>query len=102
MRKTVGRVVLAAVAVGLLGAAGGTAIATPGARQAVIVQGPNAAAAVRSFGGKPNLSLDLIGGVGATVPTSAIAHLQAQGLVVSQDATARVASDMYGGAPPGI
>lgn len=104
MRRTVGRVVLAAVAVGLLGAAGGTPIAKngPGGQQAVIVQGQNAAAAVRAVGGKPGLTLDLIGGVGATVPTAAIVRLEAQGLRVSQDATARVASDSYSKASTAI
>jgi serine protease AprX len=100
MRRTVGRVLLAAIAVGLLGAAGGTPIASNGAggQQAVIIQGPNAAAAVRAAGGTPSLTLDLIGGVSATVPTAAIVHLEAQGLLVSPDAKARVASDTYGGA----
>jgi serine protease AprX len=100
MRRTVGRVLLAIVAVGLVGA-GGTPIARSGStgRQSVIVQGRNAASAVRALGGTPTLALDLIGGVGATVPTSAIAHLEAQGLIVSPDPRAHVVSDSYGLGP---
>jgi serine protease AprX len=101
MRRTVGRVVLAVVAVGLLGAAGGAPIAkTSGGQQSVIVQGPNAAGAVRAAGGTPTLALDLIGAVGATVPTSAIAHLEAKGMVVTPNAKAHVVSDGFGGPAP--
>jgi serine protease AprX len=102
MRRTVGRVLLAVVAVGLLGAAGGTPIAKKGAsgQESVIVQGRNAAAAVRDAGGTTTLALDLIGGVGATVPTTAIASLEAQGLIVSPDAKGHVVSDGFGGPAP--
>src|ERR1700737_797408 len=93
------RVLAVAVGVVLLGSA--TAAQAGSSRstgsQAVIVQGVNAAAAVRATGGTTSLALDLIGGVAASVPTSAIGQLQAQGLIVSPDRTARVASGDFSG-----
>jgi serine protease AprX len=97
MRNKVQRVIIAVIGVGLLTSASASRISPAGSNRprAVIVQGADAAAAVRSVGGKPTLALDLIGGVGATVPGREIARLQEQGFMVSPDATARVASDSY-------
>jgi serine protease AprX len=61
----------------------------------VIVLGSGAAADVASVGGKVSLTLDLIGGVAATVPSAEIPTLQADGLAVTADVKARVLSGGY-------
>ena len=76
----------------------------PGTALAVIVDGTSTeatAAAVRAVGGVVVSPLEIIGGVAATVPGSALGALQGAGLVVSTDATVGPTASSPTSGPPG-
>jgi serine protease AprX len=76
-------------------AASGTPFVPTGPTIAVVVSGATpavASAAVRAAGGTVRVTLDIVGGVAADVPASAVAALQGRGLAVTPDGRAGVSS----------
>src|SRR3954462_13894330 len=72
--------------------------APSGPAVAVVVRGTSAsqaAAAVQRAGGDVTLTLDLVNGVAASVPSGAVAELEAAGLSVVPDAPAKVVGTDY-------
>jgi serine protease AprX len=96
-RSLVATLALATAAAPLVAAL--PASATPsGPSVAVVVRGASAgeaAGAVQRLGGRVTLQLDLVNGVAASVPSSAVDALQAAGLSVVPDAPAKVVGTDY-------